>query len=110
MREKALWDAFKDSDKEDLNIMYVCAVRYSIGRMTYMPSLVTEFIMKHSDTLTVKGASIMIRDIEEERDRYVPESISSLGRTSLGMECDQRTWLNFLDWLKAWKEEHDVKG
>jgi len=66
-----------------------CAVRYCLGRMTYMPGLVTDWIMQHCHgILTRKTLGVMKRDIDEakERDR-------------LGMDCDVRTWEKFRDWL-----------
>lgn len=70
-----------------------CAVRYCIGRMTYMPGLVTDWIMQHCHgLLTEKTLFVMKRDIDEAR-----------AREGLGMDCDVRTWLKFREWLD--KEE-----
>lgn len=67
-----------------------CAVRYCIGRMTYMPGLVTDWIMQHCHgLLTRKALGVMKRDIDEAR-----------ARDGLGMNCDVTTWLNFRDWLE----------
>lgn len=108
-RKKIDWNDIGDYDREDLNCLYVCAIRYSIGRATYMPRLVTDYIKRHDDTLTLKGVSNMIRDIEEQRDRYVTENERKSGIGPFGMDCDARTWLEFLDWLKNWKETHNGK-
>ena len=68
-----------------------CAVRYCIGRMTYMPGLVTDWIMEHCDgILTAKTLHVMKRDIDEARGR----------ERGLGMSCDVETWLKFYDWLE----------
>lgn len=73
-----------------------CAVRYCIGRMTYMPGLVTDWIMQHCHgLLTAKTLGVMKRDIDEAR-----------ARDNLGMSCDVVTWLRFRDWLD--KEEAHV--
>lgn len=70
-----------------------CAVRYCIGRMTYMPGLVTDWIMQHCHgLLTGKTIFVMKRDIDEARER-----------DGLGMDCDVETWLKFREWLE--KEE-----
>lgn len=70
-----------------------CAVRYCIGRMTYMPGLVTDWIMQHCHgLLTEKTLFVMKRDIDEAKER-----------DGLGMDCDVETWLKFRDWLE--KEE-----
>ena len=70
-----------------------CAVRYCIGRMTYMPGLVTDWIMQHCHgLLTEKTLHVMKRDIDEARER-----------AGLGMDCDVETWRRFREWLE--KEE-----
>ena len=66
-----------------------CAVRYCIGRKTYMPGLVTDWIMQHCHgILTAKTLHVMKRDIDEARER-----------DGLGMDCDVATWLRFREWL-----------
>lgn len=73
-----------------------CAVRYCLGRMTYMPGLVTDWIMQHCHgLLTAKTLFVMKRDIDEAR-----------ARNGLGMDCDVVTWLKFREWLDN-EEVHD---
>jgi len=68
-----------------------CAVRYCIGRMTYMPGLVTDWIMQHcSGILTAKTLGVMKRDIDE-----------AAARDGLGMSCDVETWRKFRSWLDS---------
>ena len=70
----------------------ISAVRYCIGRRTYMPSIVTGWIMGHcKGQLEHKTVNVMIRDIEEVAQR---------GEEHLGDECDRETWMEFLEWLK----------
>ena len=70
-----------------------CAVRYCIGRMTYMPGLVTDWIMQHCHgLLTEKTLFVMKRDIDEAKEH-----------DGLGMDCDVETWRKFREWLD--KEE-----
>lgn len=70
----------------------VSAVRYCIGRRTYMPSVVTGWIMAHCrGQLEPNTVGVMIRDIEEAARR---------GDEFLGDECDRETWMEFLAWLK----------
>lgn len=67
-----------------------CAVRYCLGRRTYMPGLVTDWIMQHCDGLfTAKTLGVMKRDIDE-----------AAARDGLGDSCDVRTWVNFRAWLE----------
>ena len=68
-----------------------CAVRYCIGRKTYMPRLVTDWIMRHcSGLLTNKTLGVMKRDIDE-----------AAARDGLGMDCDVQTWRRFREWLEG---------
>lgn len=64
-----------------------CAVRYCIGRMTYMPSLVTDFIRPLLPHLSDKTLWCFERDIE--------------GATGYGMEMDREMWMRFLGEVKA---------
>ena len=67
-----------------------CAVRYCLGRKSYMPGLVTDWIMEHCHgLLTEKTIHVMKRDIDEARER-----------DGLGMRCDVVTWLKFREWLE----------
>ena len=67
-----------------------CAVRYCLGRATYMPGLVTDWIMEHCHgLLTRKTMSVMKRDIYEAEQR-----------NDLGMDCDARMWKRFRAWLE----------
>ena len=64
-----------------------CAIRYCIGRCTYMPGLVTEWIMANCHgKLNGKTLSVMARDIDEAK--------------SLGMECDVQKWRTFREWIR----------
>ena len=73
----------------------IAAVRYCLGRRTYMPDLVTRWIMASVPELPAGTAKIMLRDIEERR-----ETGRRLGREMLGDPCDVRTWEAFESWLK----------
>ena len=77
-------------DDQDLQTILICAVRYSLGRATYMPRLVTDWIMEHCEgQLNENTLTVMMRDIDEMRRRH-----------ALGMDCDITTWLRFYGWLR----------
>ncbi|MBR6029198.1 MAG: hypothetical protein IKP40_08900 [Clostridia bacterium] len=77
-----------DPTDEDLQAILMCAVRYAIGRATYMPGLVTDWIMGNmAGKLSYNTLSVMKRDID-----MVPVE-------RRGMDCDQRTWARFREWL-----------
>lgn len=80
---------------DDFWTILICAVRYSIGRRTYMPGLVTDWIMANASDMPKGTAEIMLRDIQEQR-----EFGERLGVSELGAECDVKTWTHFENWLK----------
>ena len=85
-------DSYEDS--EDLRALFICAVRYCLGRRTYMPGLVTEWIMGHcSGKLSDNDLSVMLDDINLQR------------RLGLGDSCDIRTWVKFEAWLNGQREQ-----
>ena len=50
---------------DDFGCIINSAVRYSLGRYTYMPSTVAEFVLKYLNYLDNKTISVMIYDIDE---------------------------------------------
>ena len=55
---------------QDFELMMIGALRYAIGRYTYMPSVTIEYIRYLIPQLSLKTLSIMQRDITEEIERY----------------------------------------
>ena len=51
---------------EDLECIIGCALRYAIGRNTYMPGIVSDFIKNHIGILSENSIDNMIRDIDRE--------------------------------------------
>lgn len=93
----------KGDDVSDLGALMICAVRYAIGRETYMPSLVQGFIMRYPQAVTENVKSVILRDIEEN-DRVTEHdlgdgkkmTIDHLGDTKI----DRPGWIAFRDWLQ----------
>ena len=54
----------------DFELMMVCALRYSIGRESYMPSITIDYIRYLIPMLSVNTLFILQRDITEEVERY----------------------------------------
>ena len=73
----------------------ICAVRYALGRMSYIVGEVAQYVFFKRGALSDQCKNIIIRDIEEELERY-----HAAGQT-LGMDCDERTWKNLLEALKG---------
>ena len=76
----------------------ICAVRYALGRMSYIVGDVAQYVYYKRKTLSKECIDIIIRDIEEEMERYHAAGYK------LGMDCDERTWKNLLNQLKSEKE------
>ena len=69
---------------DPLMSVLICAVRYCLGRRTYMPELPAE------------TALIMLRDINDQRRMG-----ERIGREALGDPCDVKTWETFESWLQG---------
>ena len=98
--DRAIGEAFEAisarPDRGDhFYVLLICAMRYCLGRRTYMTDLVTRWIMSQVKELPAETARTMLRDIEERR-----EMGRRLGREMLGDPCDVRTWEAFESWLK----------
>lgn len=68
---------------EDFGAVLICAVRYSLGRMTYMPKLVMDYIRPLLPHLSRKTLFVMEKDIRTAGN-YGSESI------------DKPEWMRFL--------------
>ena len=64
--------------KDDLESIFVCAVRYSLGRRTYMPSIVAGYLKTQIPFMTDKTLKCILEDID--------------GCADLGDKCDCDTW------------------
>lgn len=81
-------------EDEDFGCILNCAVRYCIGRQTYMPHLVMAYITPLLPQLSNRTIGTMIRDIENAHS-YGDESI------------DKPSWMHFLEHCKAEMEKRD---
>ena len=57
-----------DLQDDDFTCILIAAIRYTLGRQTYMPSLVTGFIRPLLPHLTDKALYLFERDIREAGD------------------------------------------
>lgn len=62
-----------------LRSLILSAVRYSLGRRTYIAQETAEIVMAHREALSPNDRIVILRDIREA--------------TSLGDGCDAREWL-----------------
>lgn len=78
-----------DSDLKD---MIISALRYSLGRKTYITSETSEFIIKHPELIDDRVRYVMMRDlIEYFAERELWEYKDD--------ECDYQSWLRLYKWL-----------
>lgn len=65
----------------DYEHIVISAVRYALGRMTYIVEITVNYIMQQidEDKLSDSCLSIILEDIKEAKN--------------LGMECDKEQWL-----------------
>lgn len=80
----------------DTGMIAICALRHCVGRHTYIPSLVTDWIKRHWQSFSENDKSVMLKDLQQYIDS---------GR-SLGDDCDARLWLAFRNWIL---EQNHVK-
>ena len=92
-------------EADDIGAILNCAIRYCIGRESYMPRLVMDYIHKHPELLNPKTVDVMIRDIRQAKEEPQSEFEKQHNRTALGLDYQRDYWLNFLRWL----EEQEAK-
>ncbi len=79
----------------DFEVLAGCALRYALGRQTYIVSWVAEIIERNLKDISEFKKEIMIRDIKKAIDSE-----------DYGREIDKVVWLKLKDVLM---EEHDSK-
>ena len=77
----------------------VCAVRYALGRMSYVVGDVCGYVKSKKETLSEHCKDVLIKDIEKDLD-----TCHRLG-IPCGMECDDRDWSELLEVLKGGSHE-----
>lgn len=78
----------------DLGSLCICAVRYALGRRTYMASIIAGQVARLAYNLDSVDISVLIRDIENPDGGY-------------GDDCDEKEWMMLLDRLKAVRRERE---
>ena len=72
----------------DLKDMIISALRYAIGRKTYIVNETCEFIKKHPELIDERVKKIMLKDLESTVDYYMMDDI------------DFAEFMKFAEWLK----------
>lgn len=54
------------TSQKPISVLYVCAVRYALGRQSYMPSLVAQRVVAGIDDISANDRRVIARDIRHE--------------------------------------------
>ncbi len=73
-------------DNNDMWILLMSTIRYSIGRKTYMSSLAGELVLKYHPYLTKDQLLQIVEEIEREL------KLSEVNSDYLGDKCDHESW------------------
>ena len=83
-----------ENDK-NINLILMAALRYALGRSSYIVSIVQDFIIRYSDNEYIKAdITKYIKDIERHLE-WQPEENPYI----------RETWLNLIKQLKAKSEQ-----
>ena len=92
--------AMIDPRDDDFGAICNCAVRYAVGRRTYMPILVINFITPHLSELSDKTLWCFQRDLMERKNSGF----------DFGDEFDLQNWMNFLKNVNKEIEKRKTEG
>lgn len=85
---------------DDFSELAVCAVRYALGRMTYVSYSVPRAIINNIDLMTTNALTVIVRDIEEYK-QY---------NGHIGSELDEDSWMKFKDTIESVIERRKKLG
>ena len=75
----------------DYEHMLICALRYALGRRTYIVGIIVDYIVGEVPNLSENCKRVMILDVENPIGGY-------------GDECDKKKWMRLLKALEGDKE------
>jgi len=84
----------KNDGDINLNHMLMSAVRYALGRRTYMVGMTCDYISALIPELSDQAVSVMERDIREQ-DKVTTLSDGTV-IDHLGDDCDRAEWVELL--------------
>lgn len=82
--QEALKAPIIDLSDDDFGAVLNCAIRYCLGRRTYMPGLVTDYVRPLLPYVNQKTLSVLKQDIAEQ------------AKSGYGDACDAKMWERFL--------------
>lgn len=89
-------ELFVELDR-DLKDIVICALRYALGRHTYVVEEVCSYIKNHPCLLDDRVISIMLRDIERQLESYASCDIPGYWKIDIEIIEDLRRFLEDYD-------------
>lgn len=86
----------------ELKDMLISALRYALGRHTYIVEETCSYIKEHTELLDDRVISVMLRDINDHLEYYKKRDDSDLPSMWV---CDK----NMIEDLRGFLEDYDVK-
>ncbi len=81
-----------------LRDMIISALRYALGRRTYITAETSEFIVENKDIIDGRMRQVMLSDLQEYLERRNKGFISD-------DKCDYEVWVNLYNWLSKLEVE-----
>jgi len=79
--------SLKKINSIEFELLVNCAVRYALGRRTYVVSEICNFLIERKKDLSINCIKTILSDIKNQID------------LSLGDRCDEKEWMNLLNTL-----------
>ena len=82
----------------DEELIILCALRYALGRKTYITGVVSDYILKKLKKKKKPSNGFrenVIKDIEDANSTY---------EGKIGMDCDHESWMKLLNAVKRIKK------
>lgn len=83
-----------------LRDMIISALRYALGRRTYITAETSEFIVENKDIIDNRMKQVMLSDLQQYLERRNKGFISD-------DKCDYEVWVNLYNWLNELEVEDD---
>lgn len=87
-------------DNQDLDLVFVAAFRYALGRRTYMVFTIADFIKTNIALVPQNIINLMIQEITEAEQNHNDGLYKALGD-----DCDVKTWLSLREFLIRYQEK-----
>ena len=84
----------------DLKDIVCCSLRYALGRRTYITSLISDYIMEHSELVDSRVKQVLLRDLEWYFHLWEDGK-------QIDDKCDYETWYHFKKWLEKLEVDYE---